>query len=34
MYGYQMIKELSKRSDNTFTLKEGTPYSILHRLES
>lgn len=34
MYGYQMIRELEKRSDNTFTLKEGTMYPILHSLES
>jgi len=34
MYGYQMIKELEQRSDNTFTLKEGTLYPILHGLES
>jgi PadR family transcriptional regulator PadR len=34
MYGYQMIKELESRSDNTFTLKEGTLYPILHSLES
>lgn len=34
MYGYQMIKELEVRSDNTFTLKEGTLYPILHFLES
>ena len=34
MYGYQMIKELEERSDNTFTLKEGTLYPILHSLES
>lgn len=34
MYGYQMVKELEKRSDNTFTLKEGTMYPILHSLES
>ncbi|ABR47747.1 transcriptional regulator, PadR-like family [Alkaliphilus metalliredigens QYMF] len=34
MYGYQMVKELEKRSDNTFTLKEGTMYPILHTLES
>lgn len=33
MYGYQMVKELEKRSDNTFTLKEGTLYPILHSLE-
>ena len=24
MYGYQMITELSRRSDRTFELKEGT----------
>lgn len=34
MYGYQMVKELEERSDNTFTLKEGTMYPILHSLES
>lgn len=34
MYGYQMVKELEARSDNTFTLKEGTMYPILHTLES
>ncbi|MDF2988113.1 MAG: transcriptional regulator, PadR-like family [Eubacterium sp.] len=34
MYGYQMTKELEIRSDNTFTLKEGTLYPILHSLES
>jgi PadR family transcriptional regulator PadR len=34
MYGYQMAKELERRSDNTFTLKEGTLYPILHSLES
>jgi PadR family transcriptional regulator, regulatory protein PadR len=33
MYGYQMTKELERRSDNTFTLKEGTLYPILHALE-
>jgi len=34
MYGYQMVKELEMRSDDTFTLKEGTMYPILHSLES
>jgi len=34
MYGYQMVRELEKRSDNTFILKEGTMYPILHSLES
>lgn len=33
MYGYQMIDELSKKSDNTFNLKAGTLYPILHNLE-
>lgn len=33
MYGYQMIKELSKKSENVFELKEGTLYPILHALE-
>ena len=32
-YGYEMISELSRRSDNTFLLKEGTLYPILHTLE-
>lgn len=34
MYGYQMTRELERRSENTFTLKEGTLYPILHSLES
>ena len=33
MYGYQMITELSRRSDKTFELKEGTLYPLLHTLE-
>lgn len=33
MYGYQMIKELEKKSENIFSLKEGTLYPILHSLE-
>lgn len=33
MYGYQMIKELSKKSQNVFEFKEGTLYPILHNLE-
>ena len=32
-YGYQMIRELAQRSDNTFQMKEGTLYPILHGLE-
>ena len=34
MYGYQIIEELAKRSDNTFCLKTGTLYPLLHGLES
>jgi Predicted transcriptional regulators len=33
MYGYQMIEELEKQSQNIFTLKAGTLYPILHTLE-
>lgn len=33
MYGYQMIEELSNRSDKTFQLKAGTLYPLLHSLE-
>ena len=29
MYGYQMIDELSRRSQNVFELKAGTLYPIL-----
>ncbi len=32
-YGYEMIQELAAKSDNTFELKEGTLYPILHNLE-
>lgn len=32
-YGYEMVEELAKRSDNTFALKEGTLYPLLHSLE-
>ena len=34
MYGYQMIEELARRSDDTFTLKAGTLYPMLHDLEA
>ena len=34
MYGYQMIEELSKKSNDTFNLKAGTLYPILHSLEN
>lgn len=33
MYGYQMIEELDKRSNNVFKLKAGTLYPLLHNLE-
>ena len=33
MYGYQMIEELSRRSNDVFQMKEGTLYPILHALE-
>lgn len=32
-YGYQLIQELRDKSDEMFTLKEGTLYPILYRLE-
>ena len=34
MYGYQIIKELEKRSHGYFRFKEGTLYPALHRLEA
>ena len=33
MYGYQMIRRLEARSNQVFSLKEGTLYPILHSLE-
>lgn len=33
MYGYEIIKELSRRSQGYFKFKEGTLYPALHRLE-
>ena len=32
MYGYQMITELARRSQNVFSMKEGTLYPVLHGL--
>ena len=32
-YGYQIISELKDKSDGRFTLKEGTLYPVLYRLE-
>lgn len=34
MYGYQIIDELSQRSEDVFCLKTGTLYPILHNLEN
>jgi PadR family transcriptional regulator PadR len=34
MYGYQIIDELSQKSDELFRLKTGTLYPILHGLEN
>ncbi|MEW6142868.1 MAG: PadR family transcriptional regulator [Chloroflexota bacterium] len=33
MYGYQIIKELERRSSGYFQFREGTLYPALHRLE-
>lgn len=32
MYGYQIVKEMEKRSSGYFQFKEGTLYPALHRL--
>jgi len=34
MYGYQIIKELDRRSEGYFRFREGTLYPALHRLEA
>lgn len=34
MYGYRMIEELTRRSDQTFSLKAGTLYPLLHTLQN
>jgi len=34
MYGYQIIEELSQKSQDLFRLKTGTLYPILHGLEN
>ena len=34
MYGYQIIEELSDKSENVFRLKTGTLYPLLHGLEN
>jgi len=33
MYGYELVKELEKRSENGLSVKEGTLYPALHKLE-
>ncbi len=33
-YGYEIIKELERRSEKAFQFKEGTLYPVLHRLEA
>lgn len=33
MYGYQIVKELDRKSQGYFKFKEGTLYPALHRLE-
>ncbi|MBR6704919.1 MAG: helix-turn-helix transcriptional regulator [Lachnospiraceae bacterium] len=32
-YGYEMVRELKRRSENVFELQEGTLYPLLHALE-
>lgn len=34
MYGYEMIENLQKKSQNVFNLKAGTLYPLLHSLEN
>ena len=33
LYGYRIIEELARRSQNVFQLKEGTLYPLLHAME-
>lgn len=33
MYGYELVKEMEKRSDSVLHMKEGTMYPCLHKLE-
>ena len=33
MYGYQLVSELEKRGGELFSVKEGTLYPVLYRLE-
>lgn len=34
LYGYELVKEIEKRSEGVFALKEGTLYPLLHALEA
>ena len=34
MYGYEMIEELRRKSENVFELKAGTLYPLLHGMET
>jgi PadR family transcriptional regulator, regulatory protein PadR len=34
MYGYELVKELDKRSEHHLQVKEGTLYPALHKLEN
>ncbi len=33
MYGYELANEIAKRTDNLFSIKEATLYSVVQRLE-
>src|SRR5437588_12472817 len=33
MYAYEMVQEAERRSGQTFQLKEGTVYPVLHHME-
>ncbi|RDW19044.1 PadR family transcriptional regulator [Oceanobacillus arenosus] len=33
MYGYQLVKEMDRRSDHSLQMKEGTLYPALHKME-
>lgn len=33
MYGYELVKEIERRSENNIQMKEGTLYPGLHKLE-
>ncbi|WP_010098355.1 PadR family transcriptional regulator [Ornithinibacillus scapharcae] len=33
MYGYELVKEMDRRSDHSLQMKEGTLYPALHKLE-